>query len=118
MNHVIEHLPDPIGALKRTHRLLRENGVLILGTPDFDSGAARRYGRRFRLLYDPTHISLFSRDSMHRCLRDHGFKITHVEYPFFDTDWFSKENLLRMLDDTTISPPFYGSAMTFFCERI
>jgi SAM-dependent methyltransferase len=118
MNHVIEHLPDPIGALDRVHGLLREGGVLILGTPDFDSGAARRYGERFRLLHDPTHISLFSCDSMHRCLRDRGFKIRQVEYPFFDTAWFSKENLLRMLEDATISPPFYGSAMTFFCERI
>jgi len=117
MNHVIEHLSDPIVAVERVHGLLKQNGIFILGTPDFDSAAARRYGSRFRLLHDPTHISLFSCDSMHRCLRDHGFKILHVEYPFFDTMWFSRENLLKILDDTSISPPFYGSAMTFFCER-
>jgi SAM-dependent methyltransferase len=118
MNHVIEHIPDPVGAIKRVHSLLKKGGKFIIGTPDFDSGAARRYGDRFRLLHDPTHVSLFSLDSMHRCLRDNGFKIKHVEYPFFDTMWFNREDLLRMLDDTTISPPFYGSAMTFLCEKV
>ena len=92
------------------------DGVFILGTPNFDSGAARRYGNKFRLLNDPTHISLFSSDSMHRCLRDLGFFIEKVEYPYFDTYWFTKENLLKLLNPNTISPPFYGSNMTFFCK--
>ena len=117
MNHVIEHLSDPIGVLKKIRRLLNPKGIFIIGTPDFDSAAARRYGSNFRLLHDPTHISLFSSDSMHRCLRDHGFKIMEVEYPYFDTPWFTKENVLRILENDGVSPPFYGSAMTFFCQR-
>tara|TARA_Y100000991_G_C21939818_1_gene334747 strand:- start:203 stop:952 length:750 start_codon:yes stop_codon:yes gene_type:complete len=115
MNHVVEHFKDPIIALKKVKSLLNEDGRFIIGTPDFDSGAARRYGYNFRLLHDPTHVSLFSSDSMHRCLRDLGFHIEKVEYPFFNTDWFTKENLLKLFDENTISPPFYGSAMTFFC---
>lgn len=117
MNHVIEHLSDPIGALNKIHSLLKPDGIFIIGTPDFDSAAARRYRSNFRLLHDPTHVSLFSSDSMHRCLRDFGFKILHVEYPYFDTPWFTKDSLLRILDDKGISPPFYGSAMTFFCRK-
>lgn len=117
MNHVIEHLEEPVKALKKINKILKKNGVLILGTPDFDSAAARRYGKNFRLLHDPTHISLFSLDSMHRCLRDNGFKIKKVEYPYFETNWFTKENILKILDDKNISPPFYGSTMTFFCGK-
>jgi 2-polyprenyl-3-methyl-5-hydroxy-6-metoxy-1,4-benzoquinol methylase len=117
MNHVIEHLSDPVSALNKIRGLLNPSGIFIIGTPDFDSAAARRYGSNFRLLNDPTHISLFSSDSMHRCLRDQGFKIMQVEYPYFDTPWFTKENVLRILEDKGVSPPFYGSAMTFFCER-
>ncbi len=117
INHVIEHLADPISAIIKIHTLLKKGGKLILGTPDFDSGAARRYGSNFRLLHDPTHVSLFSSDSMHRFLRDFGFHINHVEYPFFDTIWFNKDDMLKMFDDTTMSPPFYGSAMTFLCEK-
>ena len=117
MNHVIEHLEDPVSALQKIYKLLKPGGTFIIGTPDFDSAAARRYGSNFRLLHDPTHISLFSSDSMHRCLRDQNFKINYVEYPFFDTPWFTESNLLRILNADGISPPFYGSAMTFFCER-
>jgi SAM-dependent methyltransferase len=117
MYHVIEHLPDPVDALRRSHELLREGGRLVLGTPDFDSGCARRFGNQYRMLHDPTHISLFSNDSMHRCLRDAGLGIDKVEYPYFETQWFDRENLLRMLDTDGVSPPFYGNFMTFYCTR-
>jgi len=117
MNHVIEHLSNPEGTIQLLHDLLKDDGVFIIGTPDFDSGAARRYGKNYRFLHDPTHISLFSNDSMHRFLRDHGFKIMGVEYPFFETPWFTMENVLKVLKGDGISPPFYGNAMTFFCEK-
>ena len=80
MNHVIEHLENPVGALQKIYKLLKPGGTFIIGTPNFDSAAARRYGSNFRLLHDPTHISLFSSDSMHRCLRDQNFKINYVDY--------------------------------------
>ena len=115
-NHVIEHIPQPLLFLEKIKSLLKPGGRLILGTPDFDCAAARRYGDDFRLLDDPTHVSLFSLDSMHRCLRDIGFHIDDVEFPYFDTPWFNKESLLRILQDEGISPPFYGSNMTFLCS--
>jgi SAM-dependent methyltransferase len=116
-HHVIEHVPDPASAVAQVHRVLKPGGTLVLGTPDFDSGAARRYGPRYRLLHDPTHVSLFSNDSMHRFLRDHGFHIDRVEYPFFETRHFTGEMLLRLLDPSTTSPAFYGNFMTFYCTR-
>ncbi|MDL1894810.1 SIS domain-containing protein [Anaerolineae bacterium CFX7] len=117
MHHVIEHLHDPIGAILTVHRILKCGGALLLGTPDFDSGCARRFGDRYRLLHDPTHVSLFTNDSMHRFLRDHGFVIDRVEYPFFETRYFTPENLLRLFDTSQVSPPFYGNFMTFYCHK-
>jgi phosphoheptose isomerase len=117
MHHVIEHLDDPEDAILETYRILRRGGVLLLGTPDFDSGCARRFGDKYRLLHDPTHISLFSNDSMHRFLRDHGFVIDRVDYPFFETRHFTKETLMRLFDTGSVSPPFYGNFMTFYCHK-
>ena len=79
---------------------------------------ANRFGADYRLLRDPTHISLFSNDSMHRFLRAHGFHIDAVDYPFFETRHFTADNLVQMLDRDDVSPPFYGSFMTFYCTRV
>ncbi|MBL79408.1 MAG: hypothetical protein CMH70_05195 [Nitrosomonadaceae bacterium] len=116
-HHVIEHVVNPEVFLSEIKRVLKKNGVLVLATPDFDSGCARRYGKNYRMLHDKTHISLFSSDSMHRFLRDYGFIIKKVEFPYFDTEYFNTENLLKILDGKKISPPFYGNYMTFFCEK-
>lgn len=118
MHHVIEHMEKPEEEIKNIKRILKPNGLLILGTPDFDSGCARLFGKNYRLLHDQTHISLFSNDSMHRFLRDNDFKIYRVEYPFFETRFFTKENLMRLFDTSVISPPFYGNFMTFFCKNL
>ena len=115
--HVIEHVKDPIGLIKEIHRILKDGGTLLLGTPDFDSACARRFGNNYRLLHDKTHISLFSRESMCRMLRDYGFYIDRIECPFFDTEYFTKENLLRLFDTTKMSPPFYGNFLTFYCHK-
>jgi len=116
MYHVIEHVQDPIANIKLIKKLIKNKGTLIIGTPDFDSGCARRFGENYRLL-GPGHIRLFSNDSMHRFLRDHGFKINKVEYPFFNSRLFNKGNLIRLLDISKVSPPFYGNYMTFFCTN-
>ncbi|HHV49588.1 MAG TPA: class I SAM-dependent methyltransferase [Rhodocyclaceae bacterium] len=114
--HVIEHVHDPLALLKEIRRILKPSGWLILGTPDFDSGAARRFGANYRLLHDITHVSLFSNESMHRFLRDHGFCIERVEYPYFETRYFNENSLLALFDTSRISPPFYGNFMTFYCR--
>lgn len=119
LHHVIEHVPDPIKFILAVKKILKSGGKLILGTPDFDSGCARLFRSNYRLLHDPTHISLFSNESMHRLLRDHGFNILKVEYPFFETRYFNIENLSRLFDTKRISPPFYGNFMTFYaiCKK-
>jgi SAM-dependent methyltransferase len=117
MHHVIEHLKDPLWAIRKVYRLLKGQGTLLIATPDFDSGCARLFGENYRLLHDPTHINLFSNDSMRRFLRDHGFIIDGVDYPFFETRHFTMENLERLFDTTKISPPFYGNFMTFYCHK-
>lgn len=44
-NHVLEHLTDPIGALVEWHRILKDDGLLMLALPDkrftFDAGRNR-----------------------------------------------------------------------------
>ena len=41
IHHVIEHLTDPSLAISKICKMLKPGGLLIIGTPDFDCGAAR-----------------------------------------------------------------------------
>lgn len=114
--HVIEHIKNPINFIKNLKMIIKKNGYLIIGTPDFDSAMARRYKNKYRLLHDKTHISLFSLDSISRLLRDSGFKIKLIDFPYFDTEYFNKKNLLRLFSTKKISPPFYGSFVTILSK--
>jgi CMP-N-acetylneuraminic acid synthetase/SAM-dependent methyltransferase len=116
-SQVIEHVPEPIKFIKNVWRILKTHGKLVIGTPNFDSAAARRFGDNFRLLYDKTHCSLFGDRGLCHLLDDHGFRIDKIDYPFFDTKYFTIGNLERLFDTTKVSPPFYGNMMTVYAIK-
>lgn len=113
--HVIEHLVDPIASLRHIYRILHRKGWLILGTPDFHSPCAVRFGKRYRLIH-PTHISQFTLESASRMLRDFGFDIYDVKFPF-PKRYATAENFLRWNDTDKVSPPWPGNFMTFYAQR-
>ena len=115
--HVIEHIDDPENLLSEIRRILTADGWLIIGTPDFDSGCARRFKNKYRMLHDKTHTSLFSNDSLQRLMLDYGYNVHHTEYEFFETKYFTEDNLLRLFDTKKVSPPFYGNIITKYCQK-
>lgn len=117
MNHVIEHIKSPVKFFKNIINLLSSKGIIFLGTPDFYSAMAIRYREKYRMLNEPTHISLFSQDSIFRLLRDHNLKITGVTYPFFESPYFTKSNLLQILDSKKVSPPFHGNYLLVCAQK-
>ena len=114
MNHVIEHLSEPLEYIIKVRRILKDQGILIIATPDFDSGCARCFGNNFRMLHDKGHISLFTSFSLVKMLEDYGFEIIHIDYPFFNTIYFTEENMNRMFDTSKVSPPFYGNHVVVY----
>jgi SAM-dependent methyltransferase len=115
--HVIEHVKDPLTFVRIINKILKKNGNLIIATPNFDSGGARRFKKNYRLLKHPSHISLFSDIGLMKMLEDNGFIVDRIEYPFFNTKYFTKENLLRLFDTSKVSPPFYGNIMSLYCRK-
>ena len=115
--HVIEHIQDPIAFIEQLNKKIKVGGMLIIATPDFDCAMARKYKDKFRLLHDPTHISLFSNDSLTSLINENGFKIDKKDFPYFESKWFTKDNLLKVFEDDIVSPPFYGNVMTFYCIK-
>ena len=75
MNHVIEHLPDPLMTLKEIHRVLKDGGHLLIETPRYDTLMFRLLGRRERSLSCEGHVYFFTNDSLRKCYETAGFRI-------------------------------------------
>lgn len=118
-HHVIEHLTDPIDHVHEIRRVLRRGGRLLMATPDFASPCAKRFGERYRMLHDATHVSLFTLESMTRMLADFGFTIDDVQFPFPERYATAEtmEKWRRGPADGEYSPPWPGNWMTFYARR-
>lgn len=118
-HHVIEHVDKPEEFLDKIKKVLKKDGVLILSTPDFESICAKAYKDNYRMLFDKTHVNLFSFNSLKKMLTDYGFDIIDADFPYFDTEYFNEKNILNMLnyDKGEISPACWGNFVTFYCRN-
>ena len=115
--HVIEHVPNPIEILQIIRKILKPNGKVLIATPNFGSACSIRYKNNFRMLHDKTHISLFSDLKLFELLNDIGMTVENVDYPYFDTKYFNKEEILKIFKKNIISPAFYGNIMTVYATK-
>ncbi len=74
LNHVVEHLHDPIAVLDNCWRLLKPKGQLWLETPNIKSCGHARFGKNWRGLEPPRHLVLFNQNSLCGALQSVGFK--------------------------------------------
>lgn len=114
--HVIEHIEYPDVFMSNLRKIIKPKGILIIGTPNVGSIAAKLFKGNFRLLGDG-HSSLFNQKILSCLMKKYGFKIYKKEFPFVKTDYFTLVNLLKMFNVKKISPAFYGSIMTFYARR-
>lgn len=64
MNHVIEHLHDPLRSLSEICRILRVDGTLVVTTPNASGAGRRHFGSSWVHLDPPRHLRLFSDNNL------------------------------------------------------
>ena len=80
MIELIEHLYDPMKAIRECHRLLTENGLLVIQTANMAGMQAVNAGADYEY-YMPGHLSYFTKRSLTLALRNAGFRRIKVFYP-------------------------------------
>jgi 2-polyprenyl-3-methyl-5-hydroxy-6-metoxy-1,4-benzoquinol methylase len=92
MNHVLEHLHDPVGTLAEVRRILKPGGRLWLATPNLDSPLCRALGPSWRGLEPPRHLVLFGKEALRRAILAAGFT---------DLTWANAYPLTRWMLDAS-----------------
>lgn len=78
-HHSLEHVPDPIAALKDAHRLLTDGGTCLVRIP-LVSYAWEKYGVNWVGLDPPRHLFLLTEQTMRNIAEDTGFTVLDVVY--------------------------------------
>jgi 2-polyprenyl-3-methyl-5-hydroxy-6-metoxy-1,4-benzoquinol methylase len=75
LNHVIEHVPEPLQLFAECQRLLKPAGRLVMTTPNSASLGHRTFRNFWRGLEPSRHLFLFSANTLGECARRTGLEI-------------------------------------------
>lgn len=76
---VLEHISDPDCFLEKIFFILKQDGVLIINTPDAKTVWARILGKRWQALVPPEHLFLYNKNNIQKLLNKHNFKIIKIK---------------------------------------
>ena len=84
LTHVIEHLPDPVGAIRRCKLLLAIGGTIFITAPHRPEGwqlgkSTITEWQKYSYNHVPAHIQYFSRESMQKLAERSGCNLCYWE---------------------------------------
>lgn len=78
MNHSFEHMVNPAEILDEVHRILKPGGQGFIAVPDISSPMAGIFRQYWYPLDTPVHVFHYSKRTLPRLLKLHGFEIIDV----------------------------------------
>lgn len=80
MHSVLEHLPDPIKAIREVHKKLKKNGLFVFNVPNIESFEYLLYKSLHKpfpgFIYE--HLYYYTKRSLEMLLTNNGFKIRKI----------------------------------------
>lgn len=83
MNHVLEHLFDPLEFLKEVKRILRKGGECIISVPNVESIESILLKSSWRPLEVPRHLLHFSPSTLEKIVNKAGLKVKEKRFSYF-----------------------------------
>ncbi|MFQ5732846.1 MAG: class I SAM-dependent methyltransferase [Planctomycetaceae bacterium] len=85
---VIEHVFDPVAAVRKIHALLKPGGWVVFETPSVRCVDFALFKRRFWGGYHfPRHINLFEPGSFRKMLASQGFDVASIKHKLQPVHW-------------------------------
>jgi SAM-dependent methyltransferase len=86
IDNALEHMPNPREVIKACHRLLKDQGQLLIYVPHGKSLSMRLMKGNSISSWIPFHLQLFTRKSIKHLMRNTGFNETKV-YGYCANSW-------------------------------
>lgn len=131
MRGVIEHLADPVAALRKVGELLKPGGYFFISaTPNVDSFCANLFREKWNQFHPVRHLWYFSVGTLSRLCAVADLKLVGKDFPYLETPyarpeadhaavlWAMQARKEGRLDEVEISPPFWGNMMSLVYQRI
>lgn len=82
--HVLEHIHDLNGSIKKLSQLLSQTGTVFVALPNYKCYDRKIYQEYWDGYEVPRHLYHFSIDTVDKLLNKHGFKIIDIKPMIFD----------------------------------
>lgn len=87
LNHVIEHVFDPVSLLRECGRVIKPSGRIVIVTPNIASRGCRIFGSFWIHLDPPRHLHLFSCQTIQTCCEASGLTIGRLRTSARTASW-------------------------------
>ena len=84
LNQILYGISDPVGLLKDIRKVLKDDGILYINTPNSDSFAMELFRGRVNHLYGYTTLNVFNNFSLEVLARKAGFRILSIRTEWLD----------------------------------
>jgi SAM-dependent methyltransferase len=78
MWHVLEHVPEPLAAVRRLAGALSHDGIIAMEVPNAGSAVARHMGPAWPSLEPAVHVNQFTPESLRLVLERAGLHVCHL----------------------------------------
>jgi SAM-dependent methyltransferase len=112
MWHVLEHVHDLNGYMKRLAKLLAPGGRLFIAVPNYTAYDAKVYGDSWAAWDVPRHLYHFSPGSMARLVEKHGMRITRQLPMWFDSFYVSMLSSKYRSGKTKLVPAIWNGFLS------
>lgn len=107
MWHVLEHVHQLNDYIATIHKILKEDGLLIIAVPNYQSLDADRYQAHWAAYDVPRHLYHFSPQSMETLLTNHRFELKRMKHMPFDPFYVSLLSEKYLHGKTRLIPAFW-----------